>query len=96
MPSHHARIERSPRLKRVLEVLSDREWHSSLEIAIRAGTVAPGSCISELRSNGYVIDCRFREVDLNGRRVYEYRLRETPRTQFELPLMRTGRNRRAM
>lgn len=73
--NRHARLENSARLQRVLEVLKDGKWHTSLEIAMKARTVAPGSCISELRTNGFDIECRYRETTEDGRRVFEYRLK---------------------
>ena len=73
--NRHARLENSARLQRVLEVLKDGKWHTSLEIAMKARTVAPGSCISELRTNGFDIECRYRETTEEGRRVFEYRLK---------------------
>ena len=67
---HHARVEHSSRLQRVLDELLDGLEHSSLELAMGAGTVAPGTCVSELRANGYAIRCERR-----GKRWY-YRLEE--------------------
>jgi hypothetical protein len=49
---------------------------SSLELTTRAGTVAPGTCVSELRAQGYRIDCR-QEHGPQGRRWF-YRLMGRP------------------
>ena len=84
--NHHARVENSARLQRVLDVLSDGRWHSSLEIAMKARTVAPGSCVAELRSNGFDIECRYRETTEEGRRVFEYRLKREEQKDAGRPI----------
>lgn len=55
---HSASIDRSPRLKRVDELLADGQEHTTLDIVRKAGVCAVNSCISELRANGRVISCR--------------------------------------
>ncbi|MCX8017056.1 MAG: hypothetical protein N2690_04020 [Rhodocyclaceae bacterium] len=60
---HAARIETSPRLRRVLELLSDGRAKTTLEIVAGAGVCAVNSCIAELRANGYPVRC-WREGDL--------------------------------
>ena len=62
------------RLQKVLEILSDCKAHSTLEIANRANTVAAGSCISELRTNGYEIECKYKGLSDSNRKIYEYKL----------------------
>lgn len=66
---HAARIEASERLQRVLKLLEDGQWHSTLDVVIGAGVCAVNSCIAELRANGYAIACR-----RVGRERFEYRL----------------------
>lgn len=66
---HAARLERSPRLQRVLELLSDGRWYSTLDIVVGAGVCAVNSCIAELRANGFAITRR-----RVGRELFEYRL----------------------
>jgi biotin operon repressor len=66
---HAASLERSERLQRVLWLLLDGQWHSTLEIVQRAQVCAVNSCIAELRANGIDIECRCVGV---GR--YEYRV----------------------
>lgn len=73
---HAARVERSARLRRVLEALRPGLWISSLDLAREARTVAPGTCVSELRANGYRIDCR--QGSGPEGRVWEYRLTGAP------------------
>lgn len=69
---HAARIGRSPRLQRVLALLSDGQWHSTLDIVTRAMVCAVNSCVAELRANGCVIECR-RCGD-----IWEYRMTYFP------------------
>lgn len=69
MPLHAAQLANSPRLQRVLKVLADGGWHSTLDLVIGAGVCAVNSCISELRANGIGIACR-----RVGRERFEYRL----------------------
>jgi len=70
---HAAKLEDSPRLRRVLDVLSDGKEHTTLDIATRARVCAVNSCIAELRENGVKIDCR---QDYNaGQRLWLYRLK---------------------
>lgn len=66
---HAARIETSDRLQKVLNVLSDGQWHSTLDIMLKTYLCAVGSAVSELRANGYDIECRCVK---HGR--YEYKL----------------------
>lgn len=63
-----ARLDKSERLQRVLRLLRDRKWYSTRTIIRKANVCAVNSIASELRSNGYRIDCR-RERD-----VWSYRL----------------------
>jgi len=55
---HAARLDRSPRLQRVLALLSDGREYSTLDIVMGAGVCAVNSCIAELRENGFLIACR--------------------------------------
>lgn len=64
-----ARLDASPRLQRVAELLADGRWYSTLDIMIGAGVCAVNSCVSELRANGLTIECR-----RVGRERFEYRL----------------------
>lgn len=66
---HAAKIETSSRLQKVLDVLQDRRWHSTLEIMQRTSLCAVGSAISEIRANGISVECR-----CVGKGRYEYRL----------------------
>lgn len=53
-----ARIGKSPRLQRVLGLLHGGKWYSTMDIIQSARVCAVNSIISELRDNGYKIDCR--------------------------------------
>lgn len=58
---HAAKLDKSQRLKRVLNVLKDarerNEALSTMQIIRQANVCAVNSIIAELRANGYPIDC---------------------------------------
>lgn len=70
--NHHAVLAKSPRLQRIWRILSDRGWHSTMEIQNRAVVCAVGSCISELRTNGLMIEQRY--TYSKGVKKSEYKL----------------------
>jgi hypothetical protein len=53
-----AKLENSNRLKRVAWHLSDNKKHSTREISHACNVQAVGSTVSELRSNGFDIECK--------------------------------------
>lgn len=53
----HAASLSSPRLRRVLKVLSDGRAHTTRDIVRRARVMAVSACVAELRTHGAVIDC---------------------------------------
>jgi predicted transcriptional regulator len=55
-----ANLEKSDRLKRVHNLLAGGGEHTTLDIIQKAGVCAVNSIISELRMNGYSIDCQRR------------------------------------
>jgi len=55
-----ASIENSDRLNRVLELLSQGGEFTTLDIIKQANVCAVNSIISELRQNGFDIDCQRR------------------------------------
>ncbi len=67
---NYAQIETSKRLKRVLEALSDGQWHSTFELNMNARVTSAGTAIAELGRNGYTIEHR----NLSDGRAFEYRL----------------------
>jgi len=72
---HAAKIESSKRLMRVLALLSDGRAYTTREIIQNANVCAVNTCITELRENGYKIDC-----SCIGRGLFEYRLVGKPET----------------
>ena len=70
---HAAKLLTSPRLQRILNLLSDGEEHSTREIVHKCNVCAVNSAVSELRANGLNIACEQRP-SRNGSRHYVYRL----------------------
>jgi len=85
----HKGSMRSPRLRRVAAVLADGKEHSSLAIQRRARVCAPGTCVSELRANGAVVECR-QETRPSGR-VWLYRMTTPPAEPVETTAKREAR-----
>lgn len=71
---HYARLNKSPRLQRLLKFLSDLEPHTTLDIIVGAGICSVNTAICELRLNGFDIPCKLREVRDDGAKIYEYQL----------------------
>ncbi|MCL6619470.1 MAG: hypothetical protein K6T33_06730 [Thermomonas hydrothermalis] len=71
---HAASVEKSERLQRVLWLLLDEQWHTTMDIIDGARVCAVNSIIAELRANGLRIETR-----RMGRGVYAYRLVALPR-----------------
>jgi len=76
MSFHAANVDKSTRLQRVLRVLKEagKTGATSRELMLKANVVAPGTCVSELRASGYVIDCDLLVVYEDGAKVYKYAL----------------------
>jgi hypothetical protein len=55
---NYANIEKSLRLQKVITVLKDKKWHSTMNIIKRADVCAVNSIITELRLNGFDIKCK--------------------------------------
>lgn len=55
---HYAKLENSPRLQRTLNVLVDKQKHSTLDLIKSTGSCAIASIVSELRRNGIDIKCQ--------------------------------------
>jgi hypothetical protein len=55
---NYANIEKSLRLQKVIKVLKDKNWHSTMDIIKRAEVCAVNSIITELRLNGFDIKCK--------------------------------------
>ena len=71
---HAADAARSPRLRRVLDVLSDGRWHTTRDLVREADVVAVNSCVAELRQGGLVVACE----RVPGQRAWRYRLERQP------------------
>ena len=70
---HAGRLDRSPRLRRVHELLSDGHEHSTRDIREGAHIEAVSATVSELRDNGAEIQCR-QDVNAAGQRIWLYRM----------------------
>ena len=74
---HHAKIETSDRLQRLLALLSQGGWWTTKELMLATGSVAQATDISELRSNGFDVESRrLKSVADHKRQVWSYRLHE--------------------
>lgn len=85
MTMHNAKIESSKRLQSVLALLKGRgsRGATTWEIMQECRCLAPGTTISELRKNGYTIECSRDGSTQDGRKVYRYTLRQGQGDLFE-------------
>lgn len=76
MGFHAARAERSPQLQRLLAVLREAGARgiTSLELQEKSHLVAIATRVSELRHNGYDIQCALERISIDGARIYRYKL----------------------
>lgn len=56
---HFARVASSPRLQRVVNLLRDGRYHSTMGIIRKANVCNAATCISELRRQGFDIPAPF-------------------------------------
>lgn len=70
----HRAQHNSPRLKPILDALmkAGPRGMTSLELAMVGKTLAIATSISELRANGFDIDCSYDGVNENGRKLFRY------------------------
>lgn len=68
----------SPRLQRVLQLLSDGRPHTTREIVRKARVMAVNACISELRHHGAEITCSQQVV--GDQRRFFYCMTKAPKT----------------
>lgn len=68
-----AKVGKSKRLQAVLRCLRDGA-KTTRQLLAESGMCAINSIVAELRANGYVIRCSFRERTESGQSVYLYRL----------------------
>lgn len=66
----------SPRLQRVLKLLSDGKPHTTRDIVRRARVMAVNACVSELRHHGAEITCTQQVV--NDQRRFFYTMTKAP------------------
>lgn len=72
----HAAPLTSPRLQRVLAVLSDGQPHTTREIVRKGRVMAVNACVSELRQHGAEIECW--SLIVGGKRVFFYKMTKGP------------------
>lgn len=75
---HAAKIEKSSRLRRVVDYLRGRGRYGATtkDIIRDTGVCAVNSIVSEIRANGIFIDCKCQGVTNMGGRIYRYTLLE--------------------
>lgn len=71
--SHAADIDKSARLKKLLEILADGFEYTTAELQEKTGSMAIHTDIHELRSNGYAVKCRYVGKQ-DGKKIYSYKL----------------------
>ena len=73
---HKADSEKSARLQRTLAVLEGfPSGATTWDIQSLTSSMAPSTDISELRQNGYGIDCQYAGKTTTGRRIFRYILK---------------------
>lgn len=70
---HAARLDHSRRLQRMLRAVSKPGWHSTASLQKATQSMAPATCLAELRAQGRDIQCRYVGV-VRGRKRYVYRV----------------------
>lgn len=85
MAMHFAKLGESPRLQRMLAFLRSRgsTGATGREIVVNCEVLNPATYVSELRKNGYAIDCDFEKETESAARVYRYRLIEAKTDLFQ-------------
>lgn len=68
---HFARVDKSPRLQRLLSLLQQSP-RTTREIQELAEVRAVSASVTELRRNGYIIDCDYVGKSERGERVFLY------------------------
>ena len=78
MSMHAARLSQSPRLQRMLAFLRDRPLSgcTGREFVLACEVLNPATYVSELRKNGFNIECSYERTTEGGRSVHRYRLIE--------------------
>ena len=71
---HNAKLANSSRLKLLLQVLSNMEWHSTADLSHSCHNYAVATSISELRANGIAVESRRVTAEISKSTWWEYRL----------------------
>jgi len=71
---HFAKIDKSPRLQRLLALLKEGP-RTTREIQELAEVRAVSASVTELRRNGYIIDCDYVGKSERGERVFRYTIK---------------------
>ena len=81
---HFAKVAESPRLQRMLAFLRSRgqDGATGREIVVNCEVLNPATYCSELRRNGFNVECSHERTNDNGARVYRYRLIEQAKTDL--------------
>lgn len=66
------------KLKKAFEYLKEVRKATSLQISHEAGTIAPASCIADLRKRGCDIISKFSYTSQSGAKVWEYEILSWP------------------
>ena len=72
----HAAGLHTPRLQRVLRLLSDGRPHTTRDIVSKARVMAVNACVAELRCHGAAIICLRQHVD--GKPLFFYTMTKGP------------------
>jgi len=74
---HFARVSKSPALQAILAYLQTNatRWVSTLDITLATKALNVASYISQLRANGYAVDCHYQRTTETKSKIYVYRLR---------------------
>jgi len=73
---HYAKLEKSPRLQRLLAFLQTGGEHSTRDIILNTGVVAVSSAAAELRAQGFDVGCKYQGETEDGSRVFVYWLED--------------------
>ena len=79
MRGHFCNAKTSKRLIKTLMALRKYPWISTIELSRKTGLTNPARDISELRSNGKDVVCRYDKLSRNGNKIFRYRLLEHKR-----------------
>lgn len=73
---HAARVSGSPQLQSLLGALRRHGIHgaTSIELQDECRIVAVGTRVSELRHNGYDVQCKYERKTDSGAKIYRYTL----------------------